>query len=409
MISAYGREEVKKEAELTGIVLFLDKPVNPSLLYNSIMEIQGYKGFNKSGYEKKSNNTIKKQYSLYGAKLLLVEDNEINQQVASEILAGEGFEIEIARNGLEALEWIKRADKNSIDAILMDIQMPLMDGRETTRQIRALGGYWKKIPIIALTALSFEEENNKNLESGMNDRVNKPIEIDEIIEVLSRYIKPQKTNIERKKPIGKKEIETSIQIEGIHVKEGLARLMGNEKLYKDLLKSFRLKNTEVIETLKRNLENHDYQANMRIVHTIKGISSNLGINDLANCASRLEKSYKNEINDQKGLDDLELCLSSLLKAIDDYFEHHQEVPEEKQNEHFNQELINEALTKLLKEIRAYKTDAIVLAEELNQHLPKKLKEAFSDILTMINSLQYEEAEQAIMVFASENHFIIGEE
>jgi signal transduction histidine kinase/CheY-like chemotaxis protein/HPt (histidine-containing phosphotransfer) domain-containing protein len=410
MISAYGKEEIKKEAELSGIAQFLDKPVNPSLLYNSIMEIQGYTGFDKSSYENRITEDVnRKNLSLYGTRVLLVEDNEINQQVASEILTGEGFEITVADNGVDALERIKNSTKEEFDVILMDIQMPVMDGREATRRIRALGGYWKQIPIIALTALSFEEENKKNLDCGMNDRVSKPIEVDQIIEVLSHYIQPKTASVINEMSAEFKALDTSIKIEGIQVKEGLTRLMGNEKLYLDLLKSFTEKNLQTPSTLRKALKNNDFSTSMRIVHTIKGISANLGINRLAGCAARLEKAYQNEINDAEGFKAFEEQLSATLKAIADYFEKDTLNPVTVTDSENNADVLSEELVQLLKEVKDFKTDAIKLAERLNKKLPKNLKPDFSVILSMINDLQYEEAEKAIDHFSSLYHFKTGED
>jgi signal transduction histidine kinase/DNA-binding response OmpR family regulator len=409
MISAYGKEEIKKEAEFSGIVQFLDKPINPSLLYNSTMEILGYEGFNKRDYENSAFQREKKGSTLHGSKLLLVEDNEINQQVASEILTGEGFEIIVANNGLEALERMKKTVAGEFDAILMDIQMPLMDGRETTEKIRALGGYYKTIPIIALTALVFEEENEKNIKSGMNDMINKPIEVNQIVEVLSKYIVPREKNIKTKEIQNNQSTETTIQIKGIRVKEGVSRLMGNEKLYKDLLNSFCLKNKDVVKTIKKNLETEDFKSNLLIVHTIKGTSANLGINDLTEAAARLEKAFKNEMTDEKGFEIFENIFSTVLNTLSNFFENNPDASEEISDTLISPDSLSHEIKALREELSSFKTDAVTKAEALNKKLPKNLKDEFSNILVMINALQYEEAEKAIENFSSVNNIQMEED
>jgi len=406
MISAYGKEEIKQEAELSGINHFLDKPVSPSLLYNTIMEMLGHKEFTKSGYDDRGTGREALRHSLEGSKILLVEDNEINQQVASEMLSAEGFDITIANNGREALEKMEKAAEGDFDAILMDIQMPIMDGREATEKIRALGDYRKTIPIIALTALSFEVENEKNKACGMNGQISKPIEMDQVIEVLSGYIAPKRTGAEGNRE--RKPIETSIEIEGIQVVEGLSRLMGNEKLYKELLSSFALKNGNMMQTLRKNLREGDYQSNTMLVHTIKGVSANLGIAELTESATKLENRFKNGLSDDNELNHFERILMTVLRAIDNFLKNDRGTSEEDQNSTYDPERLSEDLTNLLKAVRTFNMDAIALAEEVYRSIPNHLKEDFSVIMKLINTLQYDEAEKAVKAFSDANHIRIGD-
>ncbi len=206
MLSAYGKSEIKKEAEDIGINNFLDKPVNPSFLFDAIIEL-----FSKNNIKSKA-QSIEEKYSINldkirGAKILLAEDNEINQQVAVELLENEKFFVKVANNGIEVLDILKKSPENEFDIILMDIQMPQMDGRTCTEKIRKMHSSYKDIPIIAMTAHAMEEEKEKNINAGMNDHITKPIDIKQLFNTLIKFIKPG----ERKLFIqGKKEVESDI-------------------------------------------------------------------------------------------------------------------------------------------------------------------------------------------------------
>ena len=125
-------------------------------------------------------------------KILLVEDNELNQEIAVEILKQAGFEVEIAENGLVAVDKMKRAKKDQYNLILMDVQMPVMNGYDATRNIRAIGNvYCKHIPIIAMTANAFEEDKEKAFHAGMNGYLPKPIDIEKMLEMIDSILRKQ--------------------------------------------------------------------------------------------------------------------------------------------------------------------------------------------------------------------------
>ena len=138
--------------------------------------------------EKKAEmNTDKQQFK--GKKILLVEDNELNREIAVELLTQEGFIMDTAADGLEAVERLRNADPGQYDLVLMDIQMPVMDGYEAARQIRELDNLWAaELPIIAMTANAFEEDRKKALEAGMNEHVAKPIDVEKLLGVLAEIM-----------------------------------------------------------------------------------------------------------------------------------------------------------------------------------------------------------------------------
>ncbi|MEE9233044.1 MAG: response regulator, partial [Nitrospirales bacterium] len=186
MVTAYGREEAKKQADAVGIDGFLLKPVSYSVLFNTIMEVFGQKVERKRKGPKVAIESLKGTEEIKGSQVLLVEDNEINQQVATELLEKAGIIVTIANNGKEAIEKMK---KTKFDLALMDVQMPVMDGFEATKEIRK-ESECKDLPIIAMTAQAMTGDREKCLEVGMNDYVSKPIEINDLFSTLIKWIKP---------------------------------------------------------------------------------------------------------------------------------------------------------------------------------------------------------------------------
>ena len=193
MITAYNSDDIKKEALIAGVDAFLVKPINPSILFNTIMEVM-----NKSEYLVDSSYTLPKTKELpdlkyiRGARILLVEDNEINQEVTTDTLEREGFYVTVANNGEEALDAVKTKE---FDIILMDLQMPKMDGYTATRHIRKMETKIKDIPIIAMTAHAMKEEKKKCFDTGMNDHIAKPFEQEVLFSTLYKWIEHKERDV----------------------------------------------------------------------------------------------------------------------------------------------------------------------------------------------------------------------
>jgi CheY-like chemotaxis protein len=181
MITAYGREEVMHKAAEVAPDAFLFKPVSRSVLIDAIVRALRL----PEAPHKREARAAPRWEELRGQRVLVVEDNEINQRVAREILEDAGLVVEMAASGFEALEVLRQGHAR-FRAVLMDVQMPGMDGYQTTRAIRA--ELHLPLPIIALTAHAFESERRKSLESGMDDHVTKPIDPDVLLAVLANRI-----------------------------------------------------------------------------------------------------------------------------------------------------------------------------------------------------------------------------
>ncbi|MDQ7822309.1 MAG: response regulator [Candidatus Eremiobacteraeota bacterium] len=298
MVTAYGREEVLKEAEEAGISGFLIKPVSSSILFDTIMGVLGQEVHRAPRKDRKGGFDGEFLKPIRGAKVLLVEDNEINQQVATELLEKAGLVVTVAGNGLKGVEAVAKDD---YDIVLMDIQMPEMDGFEATRQIRAGGR--TDIPVVAMTANAMAGDRERSIEAGMNDHVTKPIDPDELFSALLRWIKPGERQApqsfhgqggEGEKPDLAAQELTVPELKGIECKAGIARVGGNVKLYLDLLRKFVRdaagSHQEILDALGKN----DLVLARRIAHTIKGTSGNIGASEVYDAAAAVESALAHD-------------------------------------------------------------------------------------------------------------------
>jgi PAS domain S-box-containing protein len=293
MVTAYGREDVMQQAEDIGLEGFLIKPVTPSTLLDTIIGVVGKQGgFRRAG---RSGDDWKIQTldGIRGAHVLVAEDNKINQQVAEELLAQAGLKVTIANNGREAVEMLE--DKNEYEAVLMDMQMPEMDGYEATRAIRQ-NPKFAELPIIAMTANVMAGDREKCIEAGMNDHVAKPIEPDKLFKTLVQWIPPRDSEATQAElePSGKKIAEDNLphSLEGIDIEEGLRRVGGNRKLYRKLLVEFYQDHRDDVHAIRKALDQDDLETAQRLAHTIKGVSGSIGAGDLQREGASLDSSFK---------------------------------------------------------------------------------------------------------------------
>jgi two-component system sensor histidine kinase/response regulator len=285
IITAYGREEVFREAEGAGIEISLVKPVNPSILFDAAIRALGGEPVPETpGKVSKSEETTAVGLEVIkGARLLVVEDNILNQQVAEELLTAAGFVIDVAENGKVALE---RVQETAYDAVLMDVQMPEMDGETATREIRKIERF-AELPILAMTAGAMETDRQRCLDAGMNDHVAKPIEPDLLFKTLLRWI-PSKDRTDGS--TSSESVKESIAVspgegfvdplEGIgelDVRAGLQRVMNKRDLYKKLLRQFATgPESLTVDRVRAHLAEGEREAAERAAHTLKGVAGTLG-------------------------------------------------------------------------------------------------------------------------------------
>ena len=316
MVSAFGKESVVKEAEEAGVSEFLDKPINPSLFYDTILSL-----FNVERPVQRERSKTGDKVNLIkpGTTIILAEDNKINQQIVGELLSREGFEVKIANNGLEVLEVLEE-DKLDYKLILMDIQMPLLNGREATKIIRETKTKYQKIPIIAMTAHALEEERQKCFEVGMNDFLTKPLEIEKMFVALSKYIDIVSVSV-------KDDGVSAFSVDFLDTKIGMKNLGNDEGLYLEVLYSFLVDYKEYETSLEHIFQMDEKDDLLLEVHTIKGLAATIGAMNLQKLAEQFEVKLKDGLYDSDSFLPFLKSFSDLISKLDNYFKHNPFVEE----------------------------------------------------------------------------------
>lgn len=282
MISNSMQEEIMQEAKTHDIRLFLQKPVNPSLLNDILRKIFLHEKSNPNEEEHHAVGLKDELTTLRGSKILLVEDNETNQEIIVGLLENSAIEMDIAQNGQIAIDLF---EKNSYELILMDVQMPVMDGIEATKRIRLKD---KEIPIIALTANAMVQDIEKTKVAGMDAHLNKPIDVEKLYATLLKFILKKEETIQ---PIEIKKAEEIDIPEFINIDTtvGLKHLAGNKKLYLKILNDFHREYRDI------ELESVDEKSFKILTHTIKGLSANIGATALHKIAQELDTTQNREL------------------------------------------------------------------------------------------------------------------
>jgi signal transduction histidine kinase/DNA-binding response OmpR family regulator/HPt (histidine-containing phosphotransfer) domain-containing protein len=367
MVSAYGRQEIMQQAEAVGLDGFLIKPVNPSVMFNTIMDVFGKevaKGPRQQAGQRQIDETLQK---IRGARILLAEDNEINQQVAIEILTNAGLQVTLAINGQEAVDMVR---ENEFDVVLMDIQMPVMDGYEATRKIRELqlkaegkklkaqssklkekdsnelsafsfqpSARAKRVPILAMTAHAMTGDREKSLAIGMNDHIAKPIDPNALFTTLEKWILPaaNRTPVQLPpvdSPASALKIDKDPSppqthsdtgedglpqvLAGFDLPGGIKRLQGNRKLYRKLLLDFKAKYASTAEDIQQALAANDINQVHSLVHNIKGLAGNLSAINLQSAATEMDGLVKQALSGKlPQADQMERTFRELKDALDE--------------------------------------------------------------------------------------------
>ena len=328
LVTAYGREEVMQQADKLGLDGFLLKPVSPSVMLDTVMQTFGKKsGKGPTAFDGAVRDIHRPAEALSGVRVLLVEDNEINQQVAGEILSNAGMDVTLAQNGQEAFD---KVQEQAFDVVLMDIQMPVMDGYEATSAIRKWESEQQSsaeifsLPIVAMTAHAMAGDSEKSIAAGMNDHITKPIDPEELFDTLIKWIQPREIKIT---PIS--DTSSGVQSEfpdslpGFDLNEGLRRLQGNTDLYRRLLLSFSKQYAQAIDNIRQAIEDGHLDKAHSLVHGIKGTAGNLAAKQLYSAAIGLEKVVRRSDRNKRlpqevvanSLAEFSTALNQVLEAI----------------------------------------------------------------------------------------------
>ncbi|MBF0134846.1 MAG: response regulator [Magnetococcales bacterium] len=292
----FGQEEkINLTARAAGVTALLTKPANCSTLFDTIMEVFGHQ--TAKTHRPQSNHVDPRNIAnqISGARVLLVEDNSINQQVAGEILRMVGLQVDLAENGLEAVRKVARTE---YAAVLMDIQMPEMDGYEATRQIRNEARF-ATLPIIAMTAHAMAGDREKCLAAGMNDHVTKPIDQKQLFTVLTHWIDPQKrgklavpaTILDQPADLEESVVPTLDTLPGINLTSALERVNNNQEILRSILVEFQHSFADTSDKIREKMsskDQNDWSTAQRLAHSVKGVAGNLSAQDLFNAARDLE-------------------------------------------------------------------------------------------------------------------------
>ncbi|MBF0271950.1 MAG: response regulator [Magnetococcales bacterium] len=289
LVTAFGHDEVNTSSSREEVPWFLMKPFTASALLEMIAHAQG--GRNLPRVREIHTKPV------IGGRLLLVEDNELNQEVAKGILAMAGCRVEVAVNGVEAVE---KVQTGGFDLVLMDVQMPVMDGFEATRRIRA-DQKWQTLPIIAMTANAMSGDRELCLRAGMNDYVTKPIEphilYDTLLKWLPDTVEKPSPSLEEHLPslpeataVRTGKTTTLPPLPGLDTRMGLATMGGDETLYRNILSRFVHNQGEAGRVMTELLAKPDYATLERTAHTLKGVAASIGACGLRDAAAAIERA-----------------------------------------------------------------------------------------------------------------------
>ncbi|MCS6993833.1 MAG: PAS domain S-box protein [Anaerolineales bacterium] len=390
---------------------YLVKPVTRSQLFDVIMQVFGHR-VDSAAHQLQGLNQSEALWSLHNKRVLLVEDNQINQMVADEMLKSLGLQVTIASSGQEGL-WM--LNNSEFDAVLMDIQMPDMDGYQTTALIRTDPRFtFQKLPVIAMTAHVFDNAREKAIETGFNDYISKPIDMKRLAAVLLRWLgrkkgksskqqsnsqnqprideqpnPAQEANTHALTPDSKENIAPDI----LDTASALKRLGGNQALYARLLQMFQTENAHTIENIRRAWQTGSTEEARRLAHTLKGVAVTIGANRLAQAAKELETSLlqndaENVINclQKANLFFTELIKSTALTKIQVQSSYEAPIPDE----------LKTQMETLLELLRESNVEAVDVAEQVacqSEEMP--LQSEWSLILQLIRRYDFSTAQEKL--------------
>lgn len=401
MLGSSSSENFKIDMSYYNIVDFLGKPLTISTLNDAIMGTLEKGMMKKYKNQVKTNTLVHYFHMLSGAKILVVEDNAQNIEVTQEFLTKANVTSEIARNGKEAIEKIKT---NFYDGVLMDCQMPIMDGYVATEKIRKLG--FVTLPIIAMTANVLESDKQKCFESGMNDYIQKPIDTIKFYKVLSLWIKPaHQEAFEEQITLDNSSFLLDLTLDELNISLGLSRVAHDEKLFVKQLKGFKKYEEKFQKEIHHAYRQGELKNVTRLVHTLKGLSGTIGAEKLFEAIQRAEIDLQKNGFSSLFQSNIDLILKHLEKVIKD-IEHILEEYEKKQTAlHVTTSLTDiqfyKALERVKKMILDLDTQALDEVEKVYQEFVKRgFDQEVNQIMQFLNDFEFEKAENVLHIVLS---------
>ncbi|MBT9511171.1 MAG: response regulator [Acidovorax sp.] len=296
IVTAAGRDDVQKELENAGIGLMLTKPVSPSQLFDTAIRALGGHALVADTQRTHGPRSAPNLAAIRGARVLLVDDNDLNQQVGAELLMSAGLVVDVADNGQIALDMLASAP---YDIVLMDMQMPVMDGLTATRLLRE-NPAWAQLPVLAMTANAMSRDRDRCLAAGMNSHLAKPIDPDELFASLLQWIPPR--SVEPTAPGLLPTLQTALvpapteahdplrHVDGLDMAAGLRRVLDKRPAYESLLRKFVAGQAGAVQATRAALAAHQSDDAQRAMHTLKGTAGTIGAARLATLAGAVEQA-----------------------------------------------------------------------------------------------------------------------
>ncbi|WP_326535515.1 PAS domain-containing hybrid sensor histidine kinase/response regulator [Pseudorhodoferax sp.] len=308
MATAYGRDELRTQAGQVGIEAFVVKPVSPTSMVDALMSALVPATQPAAG--PLVDDTPPEL--LRGARLLLAEDNEINQEIALELLQSAGAVVRVAGNGRAALELL--AQDGAFDAVLMDMQMPVMDGLEATQHIRADPRH-AKLPVIAMTAHAMVEERARCLAAGMVDHITKPLDPPEVFRCLLRWIGPRPADAAAASRRTASQRPALPDMPELDVEAGLARVAGNRRLYDRLLRQFAADQADAAHRIAAALVAGQRDEAVHIAHAVRGVAGNVGLVRVQYAAAAVESALRQGRDAAPQVAAMDAALAATMQAL----------------------------------------------------------------------------------------------
>ena len=405
IVTAYDRDEIAKNTSNIKLASSMTKPVTASTLLDTALKVMGQESLDADNKPIERLNMSVVQ-DIVGAEILLVEDNEINQQIAVELLELAGLVVTVACNGKIAVDAV---ENKTFDAVLMDIQMPVMDGYSATKEIRKNEKH-ASLPIIAMTANAMSGDREKCIAAGMNEHLAKPIDPQEVYKTIAQWVKPtgkvlneehiQNVNVENEdKPI----------LPGFDIVSALARMAGSTKSYRKTLKKVAQSESDSVHHIRVALENKDYKTAAMIAHTSKGVAGNIGANFVMPSAEQLELLFTAQAEDTDSpqpidkieilLVEFEVQLTQMIKAIEDDQKTLETNTIDSEQKSFDLPLVRTLTTKLKTNIDNFDSVASDTLQELLSYLPAdKFPVVAKRLVTALESYDFDSAENLVLEF-----------
>lgn len=383
LVTAFGEELSLEQEEKVDEVLF--KPVTQSNIFDALVENLGVETKEKIA----ADDSDFAREDLTGAKILLAEDNKINQHVVLEILDKVDAEITVANDGQEAFENVKNED---FDLVLMDIQMPKLDGYQATVKIRKKLNL-VNLPIIAMTANAVKRDKKKALDVGMNDYITKPIELDSFFATIKKWLPDEKDFVIHNTHKYARERATAWgdDLEGFDVASALERANNNQRLYEKMLHDFYHDYQNIEEEIERLIAIDDLDKLERIIHTLKGVAGNIGAVKLHDAAVQLDLALKKRMEYKTLLEQFYQELNKVLEQLKEKDLNNLLETEVEETTEINK--ASDLLMTLKNDLRNYKVNrAPTILQKLKTYdWDQQGQELLKDLVVTINKYQFEAA------------------